>query len=151
MNAHGDVLQRLLQADDIQRPMKRIVGRLIVPPEWSRMSVDASIQRRTQACRPPWFKDFSHSGASWKQRAICATLEAIARGSINVINKKRDVGDLPGLRRLIVLVIALTPETIFRRCRSYQLLDRALILSGLAQINMYSRLLHYLPSRASTM
>ena len=115
------------------------------------MSVDASIRRRTQACRPPYFNDFSHSGASWMQRTICATLEAIARGSINVINKKRDVGDLPGLRRLIVLVIARTPETIFRRCRSDQLLDRALILSGLAQINMYSRLLHYLPSSTSTM
>ena len=81
------------------------------------MSVDAPIRRRTHACRPPWFKDFSHSGASWKQRAICATLEAIARGIINVINKKRDVVYLSGFWRLIMLIITHLPEGIFKRLK----------------------------------
>ena len=81
------------------------------------MSVDASIRRRTQACRPPYFNDLFHSGASWRQRAICAPPEAIARGIINAIEYKRDVVYLPGFWRLVMLIVAHVREGIFKRLK----------------------------------
>ena len=74
------------------------------------MSVDASIRRRTLACRPPYLNDLSQKGASWRQRAICALSEAIATGIINAIDKKRDVVHLPSFWRLIMLITAHVPE-----------------------------------------
>ncbi|MEO7253837.1 MAG: SDR family NAD(P)-dependent oxidoreductase, partial [Casimicrobium sp.] len=60
----------------------------------------------------PGFIDSPMTAHIAKKGALWATPEAVAKGIVNAIDKKRDVVYLPGFWRLIMLIIAHVPEGI---------------------------------------
>ena len=65
----------------------------------------------------PGFIDSPMTAHITKKGALWATPDAVARGILNAIDKKRDVVYLPGFWRLIMLIISHIPEGIFKRLK----------------------------------
>ncbi len=65
----------------------------------------------------PGFIDSPMTAQIAKKGALWATPEAIAKGIINAIDKKRDIVYLPGFWRLIMLIVTHVPEGIFKRLK----------------------------------
>ena len=65
----------------------------------------------------PGFIDSPMTAHVAKKGALWATPEAIAKGIISAIDKKRNVVYLPGFWRFIMLIIAHVPEGIFKRLK----------------------------------
>ena len=65
----------------------------------------------------PGFIDSPMTAHIAKKGALWATPEAIAKGIVSAIDKKRDVVYLPGFWRLIMLIITHVPEGIFKRLK----------------------------------
>ncbi len=65
----------------------------------------------------PGFIDSPMTAHIAKKGALWATPDAIAKGIVNAIDKKRDVVYLPGFWRLVMLIITHVPESIFKRMK----------------------------------
>ena len=65
----------------------------------------------------PGFIDSPMTAHIAKKGALWASPEAVAKGIVTAIDKKRDVVYLPGFWRLIMLIIAHVPEGIFKRLK----------------------------------
>ncbi|HNY48611.1 MAG TPA: SDR family NAD(P)-dependent oxidoreductase, partial [Casimicrobium sp.] len=65
----------------------------------------------------PGFIDSPMTAHIAKKGALWASPEAVAKGIVNAIDKKRDVVYLPSFWRVIMLIIAHVPEAIFKRLK----------------------------------
>ncbi len=65
----------------------------------------------------PGFIDSPMTAHIARKGALWATPDAIAKGIVTAIDKKRDVVYLPGFWRLIMLIITHVPEGIFKRLK----------------------------------
>ena len=65
----------------------------------------------------PGFIDSPMTAHIAKKGALWATPEAVAKGIIDAIDKKRNVVYLPGFWRFIMLIVTHVPETIFKHLK----------------------------------
>lgn len=65
----------------------------------------------------PGFIDSPMTAHIAKKGALWATPEAIARGTVNAIDRGRNVVYLPGFWRFIMLIVVHVPEGIFKRLK----------------------------------